>query len=421
MQKSPATTRTSPYQADQGYKPFFGGNTYDKDSFFSGSSTADKESAPAKRTPPAPVDLTPEKGAKLREALAELFQAFNGKVVGDKEFDDIIKESSWDKRKESEQNLKKKNEKEKQDYETQLAQWNMADESTRGDKPAKPVQEPVKVYTTCIDTQRKVLEKALGIIGVDVKKVSVYDNNGFRSKSGKKAITYSYGSLGPQQAKELGAWQEATPNMKERPKPGDILVLAFRGKEVDKAATDIAGMEALVQKSKDTATAAEAFHQKAEEAKAAVAEAQASGDPAKIKAAKSQVIAANNLYANALAKAKAAATNAKGSVTALPKTYEKLDKARAAANHERFQFSHVGFYVSHKVNADGSETWTTFDGGQTLDAKGGKKQGASMTERRYHPALNEIAGEKSQDGSARWLQGWVNVEKIAEMQPEAAD
>jgi hypothetical protein len=44
----------------------------------------------------------------------------------------------------------------------------------------------------------------------------------------------------------------------------------------------------------------------------------------------------------------------------------------------------------------------------------GSKQGAESVRRRYDPATNEMSGEKSQGGDARWLQGWVDIDKLVE-------
>jgi hypothetical protein len=77
-----------------------------------------------------------------------------------------------------------------------------------------------------------------------------------------------------------------------------------------------------------------------------------------------------------------------------------------------FQFSHVGFLQHREELADGREKWTTFDGGQLVQRGGEKIEGAQSSIRYYDPKTNEISGELQQGGEARWLYGWVDVDKM---------
>src|SRR5262249_27512988 len=140
---------------------------------------------------------------------------------------------------------------------------------------------------------------------------------------------------------------------------------------------------------------------------------------------------------NALNAAKKAADKAASDVENLKKpTAEelapaeaKLDAARqesAAARAERlkepvgskkrymFQFSHVGFLkeIEKPTTATGRERWTTFDGGQLVEREGKKVEGSQTSTRYYDPKSNEISGELQQGGEARWLYGWVDVDKL---------
>ena len=84
------------------------------------------------------------------------------------------------------------------------------------------------------------------------------------------------------------------------------------------------------------------------------------------------------------------------------------------------KMSHIGFILKIEQNADGTEKWTTADGGQkVLDGKK-KKHAAGEVIRTYDPATNTIwAGEKrksteglTQDLGEKWLHGWIDVDQI---------
>ena len=84
-------------------------------------------------------------------------------------------------------------------------------------------------------------------------------------------------------------------------------------------------------------------------------------------------------------------------------------------------FSHVAYFTGRSVNADGTETWTSVDGGQGVAADYSPKgkrisKGAEAIlacTRVYDPATNLIGGGvANQAGGARWLYGWVDVDKL---------
>ncbi len=85
-------------------------------------------------------------------------------------------------------------------------------------------------------------------------------------------------------------------------------------------------------------------------------------------------------------------------------------------------FSHIGYIKSITVNADGTETWTTVDGGQgtagKYDADGNVTQTGqekiAESNRTYDPTTNLIKGEANQGGALRLLKGWVDIDKLAE-------
>jgi hypothetical protein len=64
---------------------------------------------------------------------------------------------------------------------------------------------------------------------------------------------------------------------------------------------------------------------------------------------------------------------------------------------------------------------TTFDGGRLVQRGSEKIEGAQSSTRFYGPKTNEISGEAQQVGEARWLYGWVDVDKlVAEKYPAHA-
>ena len=96
-------------------------------------------------------------------------------------------------------------------------------------------------------------------------------------------------------------------------------------------------------------------------------------------------------------------------------------KPTAAGGVEPKSFSHVAWLTGRTVNADGSETWTSVDGGQGAAAdyspKGkliSKGQEAILAcTRTYFPDSNVVAGGvANQAAGGRWLLGWVDVDKL---------
>jgi len=139
----------------------------------------------------------------------------------DKAFDDIITEVKWKEHKDEEEAIRNENKKNLAAFNIEMAQYNLSDGSS--EKPKLKMKD-LKIYTTCIDLQRNLLEKALIASGISVRKVMQYDDKGVLLKDKPKAKTYAYGTLGPQQAKVLNAWNEASVGMKKRPQPRDTLV-----------------------------------------------------------------------------------------------------------------------------------------------------------------------------------------------------
>jgi hypothetical protein len=70
--------------------------------------------------------------------------------------------------------------------------------------------------------------------------------------------------------------------------------------------------------------------------------------------------------------------------------------------------------ISKRTEPDGKvydpqrENWLTFDGGQKVDGI----EGANDSNRVYDPKTTEISGEAQQGGAARFLKGWVDVDKL---------
>jgi len=96
-------------------------------------------------------------------------------------------------------------------------------------------------------------------------------------------------------------------------------------------------------------------------------------------------------------------------------------KPTAGGGVQPKSFSHVAWFTGRSVNADGSETWSSIDGGQGAAAdyspKGqliSKGQEAILAcTRTYFPASNLVAGGvANQDAGGRWLLGWVDVDKL---------
>jgi hypothetical protein len=347
-------------------------------------------------------------GSALRDELLQLFTEFDKQVVGDEKFDAIITKEDWDDKKEKErlatiayEEKKKKYEEDKQKYARR-----------EGPKPTPPI--PVAKFTTCIVTQATLLQEALKRKGLSIKSTGKKPRFDFATEGQKNAE-----KIGP------GVWHKATPGTKDRPRPGDIFVLAKRGAKVDKTAQELsyitstaAGNITKKGESNDRAqaalTAAEAATSQAQEALTALEEAEVSHTDAAYLKAKGSLAAAVTALKTAKKKAGAAASALEQAQGQVPMYTKKLEQARGAVDHDKvFEFSHVGFLqkIDPVLNADGTENWLTFDGGQTVQSKG-SKQGAESVRRKYDPATNEISGEKSQGGDARWLQGWIDVDAL---------
>ena len=110
-------------------------------------------------------------------------------------------------------------------------------------------------------------------------------------------------------------------------------------------------------------------------------------------------------------------------VTASPGTTERPQPGDIFMLHKAespTQFSHTGYLRSITANDDGTETWTTVDGGQgtagKYDAAGTLLQAGAEAllevSRIYHPDTNLITGEANQGGAARLVRGWVNIDAL---------
>ncbi len=245
-------------------------------------------------------------------------------------------------------------------------------------------------YTSCIDTQRVVATMAFKAAGVAVRKAE-----------GSKTALYAFGTKTREQAGALEAWVEASPGMGTTPEPGDMLMLEKAGKRHDKASGDLAFSRkdmnrrirnakkqlATIKAMKDTVMSAKRKELASKWAQAAIDKAVARFD--EVKAILEPRIEA-----------------------AQKKTAERMKKGG------KLEFSHVGFFKSAKpeLSADGKPTgrqiWETFDGGQSRVAGAVDGQGAMGLTRIYDPTTNFITGEASQGGAARWLAGWVNIDKM---------
>jgi hypothetical protein len=362
----------------------------------------------------------------IRQKLFEVFGKFEKSVIGDEVFDKVETKEAWDNQKAEEAVASLIYATEKKDYDNAMKAWEAG--GKKGDKPKMPV--PVAKFTTCIATQSAILKRAFKESGLSVKKAG-------------KLPTYAYATQGAQTAEAIGggAWHWGKMGMTERPKPGDILVMAFRGGKVDEAAKQLNYFTNIkygtAEKLKSDA-AAKAKVIAAEEASAHAEEALKELQAAEPKPAKWQVKNALDKLTravNSLNSAKKAADAAASAVANMKKpsaeevapAEEKLNTARkesAAARAERlnepvgskkrylFQFSHVGFLQKIEKLQDGRERWTTFDGGQLVDRDGQKMEGAQTSIRYYDPKSNEISGELQQGGEARWLYGWTDVDKL---------
>jgi hypothetical protein len=361
----------------------------------------------------------------IRLKLFELFDKFEKSVIGDEVFDKVETKEAWESQKAEEAVATLIYATEKQEYDKAMKAWEAG--GKKGEKPKMPV--PVAKFTTCIAMQNVLLKRAFKETGLSIKKAG-------------KQPTYAFATQGAQTAEAIGggAWHWGKMGMTERPKKGDIIVLAFRGGKVDEAAKQLnyfTNIKYGTSEKLKSDTAAKAKLKAAEEASAKAEEAlkELEADP---KQPKWKLQNAHNRLAravNSLNSAKKAADAAASAVANLKKpsaeelapAEEKLDTARkesAAARAERlnepvgskkrylFQFSHVGILKNIDKLDNGKERWTTFDGGQLVDRDGQKVEGAQTSTRFYDPKSNEISGELQQGGEARWLYGWTDVDKL---------
>ena len=79
----------------------------------------------------------------------------------DKAFDDIITEVKWKEHKDEEEAIRSENKKNLAAFNIEMAQYNLSDGSS--EKPKLKMKD-LKIYTTCIDLQRNLLELILKFI-----------------------------------------------------------------------------------------------------------------------------------------------------------------------------------------------------------------------------------------------------------------
>ena len=101
-------------------------------------------------------------------------------------------------------------------------------------------------------------------------------------------------------------------------------------------------------------------------------------------------------------------------------------KAGPGGKVEPKQFSHVAYFTGRTVQPDGSEVWTSVDGGQgtaaDISPKGVvNRKGAEAIlacTRTYFPDSNLMAGGvANQPEGGRWLLGWIDVDKLVTPAP----
>jgi hypothetical protein len=386
-------------KSDTAAKPGGGGATTERKPFRADSSEAAR-----------PMEKDADLSA-VRKEMLKLFGDFEKQVVGDIKFDSIKTQQAWDDLKKDEAVAQKKYDKDKAAYEEALAKFKAGELTTR---PVPPV--PVAKYTTCIDTQAVLLSQAFS-----------------GSKVTPVTQRFDFGTVGQKRAEEIGAktgkqvWHPASMKMTERPKRGDVLILSMRGEKVDKAAKDVYNIQAdrdakaaKFEAKENAAKAAEDAVKAAQGGLHALEEVETAHTDKAYREAKTKLTNATTTLTLARAWAKKASEELDKSQTRLdtlgPEFGKRLDKARHDVDHSKpAEFSHAGIlgYIDPKKNPDGTEVWWTFDGGQNVKDRGGK-QGAESGRRIYDPALNEISGEKSQGGEARWLQGWVDIDQLAQ-------
>lgn len=407
----------------------------------SGEATTTLQRQPAASGAPATIGQEETKGelSPIRKRLLfDLFSRFEKSVIGDEVFDKIETQKAWDAQKTEEAAATVVYEEEKKKYTNAMKVWEEG--GRKGEKPKPPI--PVAKFTTCIATQQVILTAAFKETGLAIKKQGKLPRYAFATQGAEIAE-----AIAPADSAGPGAWHWGRMGMSERPKPGDIIVMAFRGGKVDQGAKElnyILNIKYGTAQKLKSKTEAEATLKTSEEA---IARAQESLEELQQnpKAAGWQLRAAQarlERAVNALNAAKKAVDKAASDVASLktPTAEErapaeaKLEAARqesAAARAERlkepvgskkrymFQFSHVGFLKEIEkptpaTPTDGNkkERWITFDGGQLVEREGKKIEGAQSSIRYYDPKSNEISGEAQQGGEARWLYGWVDVDRL---------
>jgi len=371
----------------------------------------------------------------IRKKLLELFGKFEKHVIGDEVFDKVETQKAWDQQKAEEAEATKVYNGEKEKYDAAMKAWEAG--GRKGEKPKPPI--PVPKFTTCIATQQVILTQAFKETGLAIKKQGKLPKYAYATQGAQTAE-----AIAPADAAGPGAWHWGRMGMgeNERPKRGDIIVMAFRGGTVDQGAKELNYLLNIKYGTAQKVKANEEAKAKLKTSGEAIAKAQKSLEELQQnpKAANWQLQGAQaNLERaiNALNAAKKAADKAASDVENLKKptpeerapAEAKLEAARkesAAARGERlkepmgskkrymFQFSHVGFLQNRETLTDGTgrEKWTTFDGGQLVEREGKKVEGAQTSIRYYDPKSNEISGELQQGGEARWLYGWVDVDKL---------
>lgn len=372
-----------------------------------------KDAAPAKAPSSSGIpefnasdDEAFAKLSKLRQQMYALMKPLNGATVGTSAFDKVMTKDAWDKRKADEAAsaaLWAPYEAAKAKYEADMKLFKAGKLTEEPKMTAKrPEKDKLENLTTCIETQACILREGLKNAGFEMK-----------LKEGSTEAQYYLGSKGQKEATALGAWTTAARSNDRgegpRPKLGDILVFSKRGEDVDKVASEIA------------TTPTNKFHGKAKpvldlEKQIADFKKLGEGMDEAAKTANETKIAG---LEGKLTKAKAELEKYLDGLRA------KLDKMREGvaekATKDQLAFSHVDIvvriekdYKDPKEPGVYKEKWLTMDGGQTIN----QKQGSRLTERVYTPSRNEISGEASQGGADRWVQGWIDVDKLVKPQPE---
>jgi hypothetical protein len=331
-----------------------------------------------------------DKLSPLRQRLLELMKEYNGAVVGDPIFENIIHEKTWNDIKRNEGVLETIN-------------------SVKGAVGMKT--EAVAKFTTCIQTQGVLMRQAFGELHLNVKKGEL---------KGAEFSALSH--------REDDKMHVAKPGDSERPGQAYVIVLGARGDSVASKANNAKYAESQqADASKIKATRDKAAKDAEDAAKAAAdaLEAVKGHDHSAVDLAKAQQ--AYNRASNALANAKVLAANAAkalaGADAGVDLTHKQLDKAREDDLARRdlvrkkygkktYQFQHVCFLsgpIKKLDDGSGKEEWPVFGGGQKVARDGALKEGAAMSSAIYDPATNELSAADNRSG-ATWVQGWMNAD-----------